>query len=248
MNTVFSGLSSLDDLTGGFKDGELIILGGRPGLGKTSFALKLLERTGLKQNENCFMRSFETSSSLLIRHLYALHTKLFFGLDRKENGINVFRNQHIDNGPIWIDDTPTCDLEELTDKWRYLRTEHELKLIIIDYLQLMTSSDRVTSCLMQLKSIALELSLPVIVLSQLNLTVEARADKRPIITDLLWVEGLDPVDQILFLYRDDFYKPRNEERDNKAEFILAKHPDGKNGIATVACHRTADGFLFYTGR
>ena len=248
MSTVFSGLSSLDELTGGFKKGELIVLGGRPGLGKTSFALKLLERTGLNQNEDCFMRSFETSSSLLARHLYALQTRLFWGLDKKENELNAFRNQYIDNGPVWIDDAPECDLEALTEKWRSLRADHELRFIIIDYLQLMASPDGVTSCLMQLKSIAQELSMPVIVLSQLNRTVEARADKRPIITDLPWVEGLDPVDQILFLYWDDFYKSLGEERDNKAEFILAKHPDGKIGIATVACHRTADGFLLYTGR
>ncbi len=248
MSTVLSGLLPLDELTGGFKDGELIILGGRPGLGKTSFALKLLERTGLKQNENCFMRSFEASSSLLAHHLYALHTRLFWGLEKKENEINAFRNQYINHGPIWIDDNPLWDLEAATEKWRSLCAEHDLKLIIIDYLQLMASPDGVRSCLMQLKSVAQKLSLPVVVLSQLNRTVEARADKRPIITDLPWVEGLDPVDQILFLYWDDFYKPCGEERDNKAEFILAKHPDVKNGIATVTCHRTADGFLLYSGR
>lgn len=248
MSTMFSGLSSLDNLTGGFKDGELIILGGRPGLGKTSFALKLLERTGLNQNKNCFMRSFETSSFLLSRHLYALHTRLFWGLEKKENDINAFRKQYIDNGPVWIDDAPECNMEELTEKWRSLRTEYELKLIIIDFLQLMAQEDSVDSCLMRLKSIAQELSLPIIVLSQLNRTVEARSDKRPIITDLLWVESLDRVDQILFLYRDDFYKHHDEEQDNKAEFILAKHPDGKSGIATVACHRTADSFLLYTGQ
>ncbi len=246
MSTVFSGLSALDDLTGGFKDGELIILVGRPGLGKTSFALKLLERTGLNQNENCFMRSFETSSFLLARHLYALHTSLFWGLDKKENEINVFRNRYIDNGPVWIDDDPECNIEELTEKWRFFRAEHELKFIIIDYLQLMTSSDGMNSCLRQLKSIAQELSLPIIVLSQLNRTVETRADKRPTISDLRLVEALDPVDQILFLYRDDFYKPHGEECDNKAEFILAKHPDRKSGSATIACHRTADSFLLYT--
>ena len=248
MSTVFSDLSSLDDLTGGFKDGELIILGGRPGLGKTSFALSLLERAGLNQNENCFMRSFEAPSFLLVRHLYALHTRLFWGLDQKENEINVFRNQYIDNGPVWIDDAPECNLEELADKWRYLRTEYGLKFIIIDFLQLMTSPDGMNSCLTQLKSIAQELSLPIIVLSQLNRDVETRADKRPTISDLLWVETLDPVDQILFLYRGDYYKHLEDERDNIAEFILAKHPAGKSGIATVACHPTANSFLLYTGR
>ena len=74
-----------------------------------------------------------------------------------------------------------------------------------------------------------------------------RADKRPTISDLLWVETLDPVDQILFLYRGDYYKNLEDERDNIAEFILAKHPAGKSGIATAACHPTANSFLLYTG-
>ncbi len=245
MSKVLSGLLSLDELTGGFNDGELIILGGRPGMGKTSFALRLLEMSGIEQKENCLMQSFEMPSSLLARHLYALRTRLFWELDKQENEINAFRDRYIDNGPIWIDDSPTRTLEELSEKWRSLQAEHNLKFIIVDYLQLMTSPDGLNSCLKQLKSIAKELSLPIIVLSQLNRAVDCRTDKRPIVTDLRWIDDLDAADQILFLYREDYYTNPDEQRCSITEFILAKHPEGKTGTVKIPHYFTAEYFLLY---
>lgn len=245
MSAALSGLLLLDELTGGFKDGELIILGGRPGMGKTSFALRLLEMSGIEQKENCLMQSFETSSSLLARHLYALRTRFFCVLDKQEDEISAFRARYIDNGPVWIDDAPEGSLDKLSEKWRSLRAEHDLKFIIIDYLQLIVSPGGLNSCLSQLKAIAQELSLPIIVLAQLNRTADGRTDKRPIITDLCGIDDVEAVDKILFLYREDYYKNPEMERCSITEFILAKHPEGKTGTVKIPHFFTAEYFLLY---
>lgn len=244
MSTLFSGLSSLDELTGGFKSGDLIVIGARPGIGKTSFALEVLEEAGITQKENCMMLSLEMSSSQIIRKLYALRTGKYCIWDSQENEIDDFRQNYCEKGSVWIDDTPTQNLDELLEKWRRLHAEYGLKFILIDYLQLLVSPKEIDSCLIQLKSLAQELSLTIIVLSQLDRSTEARTDKRPIVSDLHWINCPETVDQILFLYRNDYYRDI-EECDYIAEFNLAKHPEGKAGIAKIPYQLTAQDFIVY---
>lgn len=239
---IFTGLEALDKLTGGFKPGELILLGARAAMGKTSFALRLLERTGIQNGEDCILWSLEESEERLARRLYALHTGSYYALDSKRGGFDTFRKQYI-NGPVWIDETITGDLDFITNRWRAFKSAHDFRFIIVDYIQLLASPVGSHICLRCLKACAQHLSVPIIVLSQVNQIPESRADKRPIISDLRWLESVDPVNQVLFLYREDYYY-RNTEQPDIAEFILAKHPEGKTGTARVRFRHTPVGLAF----
>ena len=240
---IFTGLKALDELTGGFKPGELILLGARAAMGKTSFALHLLERTGIQNGEDCILWSLEESEERLARRLYALHTGSYYALDSKCGGFDTFRKQYIENGPVWIDETITGDLDFITNRWRAFKSAHDFRFIIVDYIQLLASPAGSHICLRCLKACAEYMSVPIIVLSQVNQIPESRADKRPIISDLRWLQSVVPVDQVLFLYREDYYY-RNAEQSDIAEFILAKHPEGKTGTARVRFRHTPVGLAF----
>ena len=242
---VFTGLHELDELTGGFKPGELVIFGGRPAMGKTSFALKLLERTGIETGEGCLIWSLEESKDRLVRRLYAFHSGNNYAGNQKKAEVDLFRKQYIENGPVWIDDAISGDLDYTISRWEEFKSAYNLRFIIVDYIQLISSPMRLHLCLQCLKSCAQRLSIPIIVLSQINQIPESRTDKRPILSDLRWIDCVDPVDQILFLYREDYYY-RDAEQYNIAEFILAKHPEGKNGTAKVLFHYTSQSFLVYS--
>ena len=242
---VFTGLHELDELTGGFKPGELILLGARPAMGKTSFALNLLENVGIKGNMPCLMLSLETGEEHLMRHLYALHTGITPFHKGKAADMEVFREQYMEKGPMWIEAKPVHDLDELMKRLRILSAAHELKFIVVDYLQLLAGPASMDACLSLFKALARELSVPIIILSQINQLPDSRADKRPIISDLRWVSDTGPVDQVLFLYRDDYYN-RDSEQYNVAEFILARHPEGRSGTARALFRYTPLSFLVYS--
>ena len=242
MNTpVFTGLDALDKLTGGFKPGELIILGARPAIGKTSFALNLLENAGLREKQNCLMLSLEMGTYLISRRLFALHTGEFHVHKDITNELDRFVWKYMDEGPVWVDGKPVHGMDELTDR---LHAVHDLRFAVIDYLQLLACPVDMSACLTRLKTLALELSVPIILLSQINQFPDFRTDKRPTISDLRWVSDVAPVDQVLFLYRDDYYN-RDAAQYNIAEFILAKHPEGRSGTAKVLFRYTPQGFLVY---
>lgn len=241
---LFTGLRELDELTGGFRPGELILLGARPGMGKSSFALKLVEKAGLQEHRSCLFLSLERQESLLVRDLYSLHSGFFHGHERRGTEIEAFRKEHIENGPVLIDDNPVFDLDELISR---LTNYSELKLIVIDYLQLLARPIDMQYCLTILKTVAMKLSIPIIVLSQIDRNPDTRADKRPLLSDLRWIntKHMYIVDQILFLYRDDYYN-RDTEQYNVMEFILAKHPAGRSGTAKALYRYTAQRFLFFS--
>lgn len=245
MNTpLLTGLNSIDSVTGGFKPGELIILGARNGMGKTSFAVQLLERTGIQNGEGCYYVSLEESKQKIVEHLYMVHTGYYPALKSKCTEVESFQQQYIENGPAWINDDPLPDLDELIIKWRTLASAHLLRLIIIDYFQLLAVSDEKRPCLKRLKDIALELSVPILVLSQLSRFVEYRQNHRPILSDLSIAVPLELVDQVLLLHQEHYYNSALE-RPYIAEFYLAKQPEGHTGMSKELFCYTPHGFLFY---
>ena len=250
---VFTGLDALDELTGGLKPGELVIVGGRPAMGKTSFAINLLGRAGIGNGVCCFLLELEGTEKQITHQLYAYHTRYYHALNskRKRSEMEDFYKEYIENGPVWIDDTPIPDLDMLAEKWRMLKEKHELRFIVIDYIFLMLTCGQETFSLQAamkytmtwLKRMAKELSIPIIILSQISRAAAYRQDKHPIMSDLNDTIA-ESADQVIFLYRDDYYN-RDAEQYNIAEFILAKHPEGKAGTAKAVFRYTPQGFLIF---
>ena len=194
------------------KKQDLVILAARPGMGKTTFALKLVTQSSISSKVPTVYFSLEMSTESLVKRLLAM-----------ENA------ESIGESPLIVDDTPGISVSELCAKCRKVKQEKGLDLVIIDYLQLMTidrepksRQQEISEISGSLKALAKELDVTVIALSQLSRTVEQRSDKRPILSDLPEYKIIEPeADVILFLYRDEYYYPDTEES-GTAEIIIAK--------------------------
>jgi len=237
-----SGLIDLDDLTSGFQEGDLIIVAGRPGMGKTALALSMLRNAALDSNIGVGMFSLEMANNQLAMRLLCaearvdshyvrtgkLPTKLW-----KNLGISA---GNLENAPIYLDDTPALNVLELRAKARRLKAEHNIGLIVVDYLQLMQGPRGVESRQQEisvisrsLKALAKELNIPVIALSQLSRAVEQRADKHPQLSDLRESGAIEQdADVVIFLYRPWVYS-QEEEDEGKAKIIIAKQRNGPTG-------------------
>lgn len=241
-----TGLTDLDKLLRGLQRSDLIILAGRPSMGKTSLALSIALQAARSYQQRIGLFSLEMSESQLINRLMASET----GIDSQR--LN-FGNIHNDEWPrfikasemiaecsIFIDDTPSISAVELRSKARRLYAEHGLDLIVIDYLQLMTGdrksenrTQEVSYISRSLKALARELNIPVLALSQLSRQVEGRKDKRPMLSDLRESGSLEQdSDVVLFIYRDEYYNA-DTEFPNIAEIILSKHRNGPTGVFSV---------------
>ncbi len=241
---VTTGFKELDKLTSGWQKSDLIIIAARPGMGKTAFTLSLA-RNAAMAGKGVAIFSLEMANTQLVQRLIAMDAeidshKLRNGqLDQTEW---LRLNQTVDNmaeSPIFIDDTPAINIFELRAKCRRLKQNHNIELIVIDYLQLMTGSpnqkkgnreQEISSISRALKGLAKELSVPVIALSQLSRAVETRGgSKRPVLSDLRESGAIEQdADIVSFIYRpgyyemdEDFDKPRD-----LAEIIIAKHRNG----------------------
>lgn len=257
---VASGINNLDALTSGFQPGDFIILAARPSMGKTALALNFALNAAetLKQsNQAVLVFSLEMPKDQLITRMISCQGNFdAHKLRRKFRLTNddwrriSTTAETLKQKTIIIDDSPGLRILELQTKVRKLVREYDIKLVIIDYLQLLTSSSssesrqqEVSNISRSLKVLARELNIPIICLSQLSRLVERREEKRPLMSDLRESGAIEQdADLIMFLYRDDYYKEKNAEseevketQDNHiAEIIISKHRNGPTGkVLTV---------------
>lgn len=241
-----TGLADLDKILGGLQRSDLIIMAGRPGMGKTSLALSIALQAARKWHKRVAVFSLEMSDEQLVQRLVSAETgidsqRLRLGDIREEEWpVFMAATSNLANTSIFIDDTPAISVMELRTKARRLYAEHGLDLLIVDYLQLMRGDFRsenrqqeISFISRSLKGLARELNLPLIALSQLSRAVESRHDKRPMLADLRESGSLEQdADVVVFIYRDDFYNP-DSEFPNIAEIIVGKHRSGPTGILSV---------------
>lgn len=237
-----TGFTDLDEATTGFHPGDLVVIGARPGMGKTAFCLNIMTHAAIEEKMPMAIFSLEmTKEQLVLRMLCAeaeVDSKAVrSGYHSKEDYRKLVNSAgRLADAPIYIDDSFNSVLD-IRAKARRLKAEHGLGLIIIDYLQLMsgvgayTAREQVISDISRsLKALAKDLSVPVIVISQLNRSCETRGDnKRPLIADLRESGAIEQdADTILFLYRGDYYKAKDAE-EGVAELIIAKQRNGPTG-------------------
>ena len=240
-----SGFHDLDHYTCGFQPGELIIIAGRPSMGKTAFMLNIAAHICMKEKAPLAFFSLEMGAEQLIQRLIGAEARIDLSrlrrgdLQKEEFSALVTASGLIGEAPMYIDETPALSIMDLRNKARRMVHKHGVKMIIIDYLQLMSGpqgydnkATEVGEISKGLKSLARELSIPVIALSQLNRGVEARTDKRPMMSDLRESGAIEQdADVIGFLYREEYYLRDKCPDDKKglAEIIIAKNRNGPTG-------------------
>ncbi|MBS1546347.1 MAG: replicative DNA helicase [Bacteroidetes bacterium] len=242
-----TGFTQLDKLTAGWQPSDMIIVAARPAMGKTAFVLSMARNIAVEHKRPVAVFSLEMSSTQLVTRLIASESGISSEKLRKgelnDQEFNIL-HQHIArlaNAPIFIDDTPALNIFELRAKCRRLKSQHNVELIIIDYLQLMTSGgegtrggnreQEISTISRSIKSIAKELNVPIIALSQLSRAVETRSgDKRPMLSDLRESGAIEQdADLVCFLYRPEYYKLLEDEHGSTlgiGEVIVAKHRNG----------------------
>jgi replicative DNA helicase len=237
-----TGFKDFDEKTAGLQDSDLIIVAGRPSMGKTTLAMNIAENAAIKHEKPVAIFSMEMSAQQLVRRMFSSlgqidQNKLRSGnlddLDwpKLTSAMNLLHKSH-----IFIDETASLSPAELRARARRLKREHDIGLIVVDYLQLMavpgTRENRATEIAeisRSLKAIAKELHLPVIALSQLNRALEQRPNKRPVMADLRESGSIEQdADLIVFIYRDEVYNEDSPDK-GKAEIIIGKHRNGPTG-------------------
>ena len=238
-----TGYTEFDQMTAGLQPTDLIILAARPAMGKTTFALNIAEYAAIRSKKAVAVFSMEMSAAQLALRLISSNgrvnaTRLRTGQLEDEDWTRVGSAVSMLQGTkIFIDDTPGLSPEVLRSKARRLKREHDLGLIVIDYLQLMAvpgnSENRATEISeisRSLKALAKELNVPVIALSQLNRSLETRTDKRPVMADLRESGAIEQdADIIVFIYRDEYYNKENSPDKGLAEIIIGKQRSGPTG-------------------
>ena len=239
---VSSGFRELDNLTAGLQNGELIIIAGRPSMGKTAFALNIAEHTALADENPVAIFSMEMSASSLAQRMISslgrvnAHSIKTGQLEEKDWNRVDGAIQQIKNAPIYIDDTPSLTPIELRARARRIQREKGLSLIVIDYLQLMSvhgnkenRATEISEISRNLKALARELDIPIIALSQLNRSVEQRTDKQPQMSDLRESGAIEQdADLIAFIYREEVYDPDTDKK-GVALINVAKQRNGSIG-------------------
>ncbi len=242
-----SGLIDLDEITSGFQEGDLVIVAGRPGMGKTALALSILRNAALDAKVGIGMFSLEMSNAQLAMRLLCAEARVDSHFVRtgklppklwKNLGISA---GELEEAPIYLDDTPALTVLELRAKARRLKAEKNVGMIVVDYLQLMQGPKGVESRQQEisvisrsLKALAKELNIPIIALSQLSRAVEQRADRKPQLSDLRESGAIEQdADVVIFLYRPWIYSQEDED-EGKAEIIVSKQRNGPTGIINAS--------------
>jgi replicative DNA helicase len=237
-----TGFIDLDRLLGGFQQGDLIIVAGRPGTGKTSLAMTIMDYAARRHGRCVAIFSLEMPSQQVVQRLVAGATgiesqRLRTGeISEDELALVARAMGELSETSVYVDDTPAIAPMELRAKARRLQAEHPLDLIIVDYLQLMQAGLRMENRVQevsyisrQLKSLASELHVPVLACSQLSRAVESRPDKRPLLSDLRESGSIEQdADVVMFIYREEMYVEETF-RPNIADIIVAKHRNGPTG-------------------
>lgn len=249
-----TGFDDLDKITSGWQNSDLIIIAARPAMGKTAFVLSMAKNIAVDFGNPCAVFSLEMSNVQLVNRLISNvceleSSKIKNGsLSQIEWEQLMYKIQRLENAPVYVDDTPSLSVFELRTKARRLVREHGVKVLIIDYLQLMNASgmnigsreQEVSTISRSLKGLAKELNIPVIALSQLNRSVESRTgasaadSKRPQLSDLRESGAIEQdADMVCFIHRPEYYKIYEDEQGNDlrgmAEIIIAKHRNGATG-------------------
>jgi replicative DNA helicase len=243
---VATGYSELDDMTAGLQPSDLIILAGRPSMGKTSLALNIAENVAAQTKRCVVVFSMEMSSPQLAMRMIASQgrvnaTRLRTGALEDQDWPRVNAAiRAVSAMKLLIDDTPALSPEQIRAKVRRVKRTEDVALIVIDYLQLMTShsgaenrTNEISEISRGLKALAKEMNVPVLALSQLNRSVESRADKRPLMSDLRESGAIEQdADVIAFVYRDEYYH-RDSPDQGLAEVIIAKQRNGPTGTVRL---------------
>ena len=236
-----------DELTGGLHGGQMIVIAARPGVGKSTLALDIARSASIHHQMTTVFFSLEMSRTELAMRILSAEGKISMGRLKKgdldtEGWTNLATLQgRIDSAPLFIDDSPNMTLMEIRAKCRRLKQRNDLKLVVLDYLQLMSSGKKVESRQQEvsefsrsLKLLAKELDVPVIALSQLNRGSEQRTDKRPMVSDLRESGSIEQdADMVILLHREDMYNP-DSDRVGEADMIIAKHRGGPTRIIPLA--------------
>ena len=251
LSGVSSGFSKIDKLTAGWQESDLVIIAARPGMGKTALSLSMASNIAINNKIPLAFFSLEMSSIQLITRMISSETgldanKLRTGkLEKHEwEQLNV-RVKNLENAPLYIDDTPSLSIFDLRAKARRLVSQKDVKIIIVDYLQLMTTGaniktgnreQEISTISRNLKALAKELNIPVIALSQLSRMVEGRTSKRPLLSDLRESGAIEQdADIVSFIYRPEYYNidtwddNERSSTEGEAEFIVSKHRNGGLG-------------------
>lgn len=260
---IATGYTKIDELTAGLQKSDLIILAGRPGMGKTAFALNIAKNAAVDDNIPVAIFSLEMSKEQLSLRMLSSEaridsSRLRRGFITQDDWIKITDAAGVlSQAPIFIDDSPNITTLEIRAKSRRLKMENNIGLIIIDYIQLMKSRGfaerrelEVSEISRSLKALAKELDLPVVALSQLNRKLEERSDKRPQLADLRESGALEQdADIVAFIYRDELYnRDENNPNRGKAEIILAKQRNGPTGSSTLTFLDTYTRFENYSAR
>lgn len=244
---VGSGFTDLDAKTSGFQSGDMVLIAARPSMGKTTFALNIVEHAALKENKSVVVFSLEMSKEQLAYKLLCSEAnvdmlRLRTGTLEDKDWENIaMAAGPLSKAKIYIDDTAGVTVMEMRSKCRRLKIEYGIDLIVIDYLQLMsggTGTDNrqqeVSEISRSIKALAKEMECPVIALSQLSRAPEQRADHRPMLSDLRESGSIEQdADVVMFLYRDEYYNKETEDK-NIGECIMAKQRNGPVGTVKLA--------------
>ncbi len=243
---IATGFYDLDYKTAGLQSSDLILLAARPSMGKTAFVLNIAEHTAIKNNITTAIFSLEMSRTQLVNRMFSMNSRVDTQMLRTGNledadWANLMESARVigESGLI-IDDTPGISITELRSKCRKFKLEHNLGLVIIDYLQLMSGSGRsesrqqeISEISRSLKALAREISCPVVALSQLSRAVEKRDDKRPMLSDLRESGAIEQdADVVMFIYRDEYYNKESQEA-GITEIIVAKQRNGPTGTVKL---------------
>lgn len=242
-----TGFTEFDDLTNGLHPGQMIVIAARPGVGKSTLALDMARSAAIAARQCTVIFSLEMGKQELSMRLLSAESGVpLQNLRRGEVSEQDWttlaaKMSRMHDAPLYIDDSPNMALTEIRAKCRRLKQQHDLQLIVIDYLQLMSSGKRVESRQQEvsefsrsLKLLAKELEVPVIALSQLNRSSEQRTDKRPMISDLRESGSIEQdADMVLLIHREDMYDPESPHA-GEADIIVAKHRNGPTGEIKVA--------------
>ena len=242
-----TGFIDLDYRTAGMQPSDLILVAARPSMGKTAFELNLAHYMAFKKNLTVALFSLEMSKEQLVNRMFSLESnvdaqKLRTGQLNDQEWERLIESAGIiGKSKLIIDDTPGISISELRSKCRKYKLEHDLSIVMIDYLQLMSGSGRsesrqqeVSDISRSLKALARELSVPVIALSQLSRAVEQRPDRRPMLSDLRDSGAIEQdADVVMFLYRDDYYNHDSPDK-GISEVIIAKQRNGPIGTVKLA--------------
>jgi len=247
LSGVPTGFADLDRITNGLHPGQMIIIAARPAMGKSTLALDFARSASVKHSLPSVFFSLEMSRSEIVMRLLSAEARVSLahmrtGRMTEDDWTRLARRMgEVADAPLYIDDSPHLNMMEIRAKARRLKQRHGLKLVVLDYLQLMSSprkvenrQQEVSEISRSLKLLAKELEVPIVALSQLNRNAEQRADRRPQISDLRESGSLEQdADMVILLHREDAYE-RESPRAGEADLVLAKHRNGPTDTVTVA--------------